>query len=42
MQLWFILRAFEKKDVIPILWERLWGVANKNTHNDILQFIKFR
>ena len=31
-----------KKDVIPILWERLWGVANKNTHNDILQFIKFR
>ena len=31
-----------KKDVLPILWERLWGVANKNTHNDILQFIKFR
>ena len=42
MQLWFILWAFEKKDVSPILWERLWGVANKNTHNDILQFIKFR
>ena len=34
--------GYLKKDVSPILWERLWGVANKNTHNAIIQFIKFR